>query len=181
MPNWCSNKLEIQGNKKDVAKVLNFVGNKKDNNQKVLDFQKIIPMPEELANTTSPTQKDEKAKAKKLSKKYGASNWYDWHILRWGTKWNCDGARIEDGVDDKNITIGFETAWSPPLPIVLSLAKKFPKINFRLDYIEPGMCYAGSLNVQGKDIHDEQYDSDSEGYNNMAEEFGYGMAELEEI
>ena len=181
MPNWCNNKLEIQGSKKEVAKVLEFIGNKKDKDYKHLDFNKITPMPEELRNTTSPTPKGKETEAKKLQKKYGATDWYHWSIDNWGTKWNCNGARIEEDAGDKNLTIGFETAWSPPIPIVLELGKKFPKINFKLDYVEPGMCFAGSLNVQGEDVNDEQYDNGSEAYKSMEEEFGYGTEEWEEM
>ncbi len=46
MPNWCQNEVEINGSKEEISKFLELVTEK-------FDFDKIIPMPKELENTTS--------------------------------------------------------------------------------------------------------------------------------
>ena len=46
MPNWNTNEVEISGSKEDISKFLELVTEN-------FDFNKIIPMPEELKNTTS--------------------------------------------------------------------------------------------------------------------------------
>jgi len=38
----------------------------------------------------------------------------------------------------------FETAWSPPLPVVKELAKRFPTLTLKIKYFEYGVGYQGS-------------------------------------
>ena len=49
MPNWCENRVDISGEPEDVKKFMELVGEK-------FNFQKIIPMPKELKDTTSPVR-----------------------------------------------------------------------------------------------------------------------------
>lgn len=53
--------------------------------------------------------------------KHNAPTWYDWCCEHWGTKWN---AYSDKKVDDD--TISFETAWAPPLPIMVKLSELYP-------------------------------------------------------
>ena len=56
-------------------------------------------------------------------KKYGASDWYDWCIENWGTKWNgYDSEVCEDN------QFKFCTAWSAPHPILKKLSELYPEI-----------------------------------------------------
>lgn len=56
--------------------------------------------------------------------KYGYTDWYDWCIANWGTKWNAyDFYRYDFDFE-------FNTAWSAPHPVIEKLAKKFPKCRF---------------------------------------------------
>ena len=48
MPNWCSNEVAITGSAEDIKVLHKLLGDK-------MDFNKIIPMPEELHGTKSPT------------------------------------------------------------------------------------------------------------------------------
>jgi len=55
MPNWCQNEVSIYGDKEDIEKLKAEVFTvDEDNDQPYLDFNKVIPMPKELADTTSP-------------------------------------------------------------------------------------------------------------------------------
>lgn len=67
-------------------------------------------------------------------KKHGYCTWYDWCIKNWGTKWN---AIIDDEDLERNKSgdiIFFATAWSLPIPIINTLACRFTKVQFSLEY-----------------------------------------------
>jgi hypothetical protein len=169
MPNWCQNTLSISGNKNEINKVLELIRG----NETAFDLNKVIPMPEEFKNTASPVPDDQKVLQKQLAKKYGSGNWYDWSLNNWGTKWNTNGAEI---IDDSgtSVKIYCDTAWSPPVPVVKALSKKFPKIRFVLSYCEPGMCFAGELECKGDEVADNYYEATKNNakYKKIAKDFG---------
>lgn len=78
----------------------------------------------------------------------GFTNWYDWRIATWGTKWNADGTTVEQ-IDSQTATISFVTAWSPPTNIVLTLSEKFPELKFSMEYDEPGVDFRGTYECVG--------------------------------
>jgi len=50
-----------------------------------------------------------------LEAKYGASDWYEWQLKHWGTKWGTYGTKTHElGGDESPILIEFQTAWNPP-------------------------------------------------------------------
>lgn len=55
--------------------------------------------------------------------KHNAPTWYDWCCENWGTKWN---AYSDHTIDDD--TIIFETAWSPPIPVLTKLSETYPDL-----------------------------------------------------
>ena len=57
--------------------------------------------------------------------KFGHSNWYDWRIANWGTKWNA----YSFGETDKN-TLSFNTAWSCSMLVMTKLSEMFPDVQF---------------------------------------------------
>ena len=106
MPNYVVNKVEFCGKQEYINDVLNLI--KGENNHLIIDFEKIIPMPDNIYR--GDLGKEEK-------EKYGKNNWYDWSIDHWGTKWNA-----YDQCRDGNI-IYFSTAWSIPHGIYEKLAE----------------------------------------------------------
>ena len=55
MPNWCQNEVSIYGDEEDIKKLKAEVFTvDEDNKQPYLDFNKVVPMPKELANSVSP-------------------------------------------------------------------------------------------------------------------------------
>lgn len=134
MPNWCNNVLILNEDSNDsILKVLKDYIDENGN----LVFDRIMPMPEELRGTTSPTPDDMNEDTKKqLILKYGADNWWDWCVQNWGTKWEPDCISADDG------HVSFSTAWSPPIGIVKQLSKLTGR-DFRLTYIEEGMDFCG--------------------------------------
>lgn len=168
MPNWCANNLIASGNKAGLNAFREWLGSDG------FKLSKIAPLPSELENTTSPVPESQKDAAKLLTEKYGASNWYDWQVQNWGTKWDVD-AEVQD-CDDAGINITFDSAWAPPCQAIASLAKLFPSLTFTLTYDEPGMCFAGMLTACGDDVTDNCLDSshDKEAYREFCiEQFDY--------
>jgi len=153
MPNWCDNSLKIEGKKKTLNKILEFVKSE----DSVFDFNKIVPMPVELKGTTCPAYTDEdKAKYKALKKKYGWGDWYEWALDNWGTKWSVDDVQIYK--NDESIQISFATAWAPPIPVIAVLGRKFPDVSMTLHYREDGMQFEGTTTVKGKKVKDSCHD-----------------------
>lgn len=65
-------------------------------------------------------------------KNYGVSDWYDWSVNNWGTKWNACNTNI---VGDYN-AVYFDTAWSPSIEIADKLASMHPKLKIIYEYAE---------------------------------------------
>lgn len=51
----------------------------------------------------------------------GCTDWYEWSVRYWGTKWNAYDLSV-DGDDQ----IRFSTAWSAPTPVIHALSEKYP-------------------------------------------------------
>jgi hypothetical protein len=98
------------------------------------------PMPKELENTTSPSVADEV-----LVAKYGASDWYNWHVKFWGTKWDVDSEISSE--DETFIQIDFDSAWSPPCNWLEKVAEDYPDLHFTLEYEEGGMAFKGIMEI----------------------------------
>lgn len=149
MPNYCSNSLTINEDSNDsILDVLKDYLNEKGE----LSFEKILPIPDELKNTTSPTPKDaDPAIKKELIKKYGSDNWWDWCVSNWGTKWDADVHHSDES------HISFTTAWSPPIGIVKTLSKLTGK-EFRLTYIEEGMDFCGEYFSYPNWLHNHDHE-----------------------
>lgn len=85
---------------------------------------------------------------------------YEWCGSHWGTKWGfCDMFNKPESVDfkdkDSEISYSFESAWSPPTPLVYKMGLMFPKLKFVLRYEEPGMAFKGKFVMdKGKVIGD---------------------------
>ena len=126
MPNWCYNKVSITNNSDDnskLQKVKEFLHSdaSDDSEENVFDFNNVVPEPKET------------------------DDWYMWRVNNWGTKWNSCCAEIFYE-DEETLEYHFDTAWSPPEPIILQLREKFgDDIYISAFYDEPSMECAGYL------------------------------------
>ena len=143
MPNWCNNNLVLEH--EDPAMIKRAF----DALERCEFLQEFIPVPKELTETMAGSYgDDEKQKALEAQEqanrdKYGYSNWYDYCVGEWGTKWDVG----EQGASDvhpegKILHTCFDSAWSPPVRAY----EKLVELGFtvKAQYYEPGMCYAGS-------------------------------------
>ena len=147
MPNHTTNILTVPNYKGSLKKLL--APYTKDDE---LDFEKIIPMPEELKIEASSSASLKPAQDENL-KKFGFKDWYEWSIAKWGTKWDAYDTNI------RKDSVFFQTAWSPPVPVIKELSKLINK-ELRLIYSDEGGCFAGELKVypDGKE-EDNCYES----------------------
>jgi len=161
MPNHTTNIMTIVGMKKIRPLLRPYLSRNKEDGL-FLDFNKIIPMPKLILQTlkfgdikqimkkktASQLKKEEedKCKLEKLcAKECGATGWYDWSIKNWGTKWNSYSNRFcTKDTDPQNgdEMLFFNTAWSPPEPVIRELSKKLGKI-IRLSFSDEGGGFFG--------------------------------------
>lgn len=160
MPNHIQNWIFIEKDDEHAIEVEEVIKGftRKEGDDIIVDFGMIIPMPEELANTSSPTrivsEKEYKSACKKIDEennknpdwnqkypitekmkeerltKYGVLDWYDWSCAYWGTKWNAYESQVEDEY------VGFQTAWSSPAEFIVALSKKYPRHLFDVFYAD---------------------------------------------
>ncbi len=164
MPNWCECDLTIEGTARDLRAFLEFCGGG-------FSFDRFIPYPEEYRTLDEAARRwDEQRRADPEGcpgprpKDGFNQGGYDWCVENWGTKWDacevvmpgalpsCDGGPLE-------IEITFETAWAPPLMVILAASRRFPALAFDLKYFEGGQGFNGWLRCEaGKVVVDESGD-----------------------
>lgn len=147
MPNWCSNRVTF---KHTDPKMIRCVIDSFNEGRLMQGF---YPCPQDLIDTTvggygeGDMQANLDFKEKVNLQLYGYANWYDWCVNEWGTEWDVGaqgGNRIDMPDHDVNeITLSFESAWSPPI----GFYKTMETFGFEIEamYYEPGMGYCGSF------------------------------------
>jgi hypothetical protein len=144
MPNWVFNHLTIDGSKEDIAKVKAQVGaivktkyKGADEVDEVIDrepifsFMNILPPPEDKLDEYHATNGYVDGKHQGDTE----YNWYNFNVREWGTKWDArDVDLLED--DETYLHYKFDTAWSPPTPVIEKLARQNPNLNITLEYRE---------------------------------------------
>ena len=116
MPNHVTNRIELYGDQENINKVLELI----EGERECIDFNKIIPMPDNIfRGNLGPEERN----------KYGKNNWYDWSLYNWGTKWNAYNSNF----DADNNAIEFDTAWSCPISVLNKLAEMCHEHNISFD------------------------------------------------
>lgn len=153
MPNWCENTLRIRGKKEDIQAFKQKLEDTKQQDRDICIFRTFRPMPKAYEGVTSPNR-DEKL-ANELLEKYGATDWYNWANINWGTKWGCcDSCWLNEqpiGTDHDDlydIEMYYQTAWGPGDDCLEEIFQELNNLSFFLSYEEPGMGFAGSLFVR---------------------------------
>ena len=170
MPNWCFNRVTFTGTSGDIENLVAQL----ESDESHFDFNKVIPMPEELRHNASPITAFKTkaevdaynakspfsgvgsnfemgraithAKHKALLKKYGHAEWYNWSNDNWGCKWN-NGHDVDRSDESEHgcVSYRFDTPWGPPTEVYEALREQFPKVNISWFYDEPGMEFSGYL------------------------------------
>lgn len=185
MPNWVENDLRISGPRDELKRFKEVAKGSYLGEEEELCADKFIPYPTEFKkqDELSRKQADKREELKKKLVKEGLSEdkareeafkkfphikdgynegGYSWCIDNWGTKWGfCDVELIEENIGDKEdkyneLFYSFNTAWSPPNPLIKKMGVMFPKLNFDLRYFEQGCGFNGMLRIEkGKVIDDK--------------------------
>lgn len=144
MPNWCQNRIVVQHeNSAQISELVNVIENSEGL------FNSIIPMPKEIYQSTILSQEVGHFASQNMP------SWYDWSVKNWGTKWDADNILI-DAKDNNRLTLFFQTAWSPPIPICIHMLEKDFQVS--LHYVEYGMNFGGYFKGQGSTIEERFFD-----------------------
>lgn len=154
MPNWCSNRATITGPApviKEITDILN------QDNTPLLAW--MVPQP----------------------KFENDQDWYMWNVNNWGTKWDISDVYFENQAEEDSIEFSFCSAWSPPVEAFHTWAAYDGRVQFTLEYWEPGAAYVGSATYDGEylDTDDVDCGSDPEEYKRRAGDT-WGYEEYEE-
>lgn len=124
MPNWCSNQLKVSGPERDVQefkaqaqRAINSQGQGFD-----LMLASFFPTPPEMIQD-------------------GSSDWYQWRLQNWGVKWDIEGGLVSDFPDA--LIYDFSSPWSEPAEAIRKISEMFPRLDFCLEYEEPGNNSSG--------------------------------------
>lgn len=176
MPNHCENDLVVTGDQETLRAFADFargpagtvVGNEPDRPDIPLSAHKFIPIPDHFLADLYTCEKcswhasREEAKntegkcpsCDSYLKDWYNSGGYDWCIANWGTKWGLYD--FEDNAPDpadERMEYSFQTAWSPPIPVIQAMSKQFPALRFALCYFEGGGGFMGScLYEDGQEV-----------------------------
>lgn len=129
MPNWCYNRLTIEGEQKELEK-FKKKARAKDTD---LSLNKFVPIPKDKEN-----------------------DWYDWHINNWGTKWDVDAELVDEW--EECLCYEFSSAWSPPVVWLETVSRKYPALEFKMKYEEEGMGYMGLAKAHAGNVNDQSID-----------------------
>jgi len=124
MPNWCTNVATINHGDKTLIDAIE-IELKKDEPQL---FQMLRPRSVEFEE-----------------------QWYTWNIDNWGTKWEASIYNFER-IDDYNIKINFDSAWSPPIAFYDYIFEQ--GYDTTAYYEECGMEFCGKYEFGSDDYYD---------------------------
>ena len=136
MPNWCSNYIEITGNRKGLSQI-----------KEIFEANPNGSMFELLVGKYADGQTEEEYQ----------QTWYDTNCDRWGCKWDVE---IDLGTinffEDSAITFGIQTAWSPCNYFLRLLHSKYG-VFVKNEYSEQGNDFAGIYEIDEDGEQDDCY------------------------
>jgi hypothetical protein len=162
MPNHCESDLFIHGPNAIIDEVIK----KHFTPEGALNCTTVIPYPatyKELDDAVRKWEEDNKDNPNRdwrLQSKDGFnSGGYEWCCTNWGTKWGTYGG---SGINKttRGLSTGFQSAWSPPTPVVTALAAMYPKLKIQMNSFERGAGYQVKANWENGELVSE----DQSGY-----------------
>ena len=149
MPNWCSCRATISGPEPVIDEI-----------------KRILTLDDpELLNWMVPQPMFE-----------NDQDWYMWNVNNWGTKWDLCDVYIDNDAEQDSVEFSFNTAWAPPVEAFHTWAFNDGRVQFELEYWEPGCGFVGVTTFDGEylDTDDVDLGSDPARYKQMASDtWGY--------
>lgn len=143
MPNHCESDLFVHGPTAVVDEVIkkHFTKDGELNCHSVIPYPTEYKMLDEVACKWEKDNKDNPAQDWRLRPKDGFNmGGHEWCIANWGTKWGTyDGSGIKKTT--RGFNTSFNSAWSPPTPVVTALAEMYPSLKIQMKSYERGMGY----------------------------------------
>lgn len=83
--------------------------------------------------------------AKEQEEKYGVIGSYNWNNKYYGCKWDCsfDTTQYCESDSKAFISIYFDSPWTSPISWFENMQAKYPHLDFNVEYLESGNCFAG--------------------------------------
>lgn len=106
--------------------------------------------------------------------KYGETpyNWYNWNISNWGTKWDACDVELSYAPGEGEAAISFNTAWSPPIEVIVAMVEMYPELHFTVDYREE-QGWGGRITATGGSIVDHLQWDIPDGHDEWMKTYGY--------
>ena len=178
MPNWCDCDLSVRlpyekankekANKEEGIKELKRFQEFAKTENGILDVDKFIPYPQEFKKLDKKAKEyQEKLKTLPEEIKKDMPYWikdgfnsggHQWCIENWGTKWGICNAELENAdyasADSilYELEYTFDTAWSPPTPVVKKMSEMFPSLTFTLKYFDGSMGFNGRYTCKNGEV-----------------------------
>jgi len=179
MPNWVENFTYVIGSEARRKEFVDAVNGSRPDRPSLAN---LWPMPSCLVDTTSPPYKTPEPDAEWLERlssnlmtaeqydnavrhrqqeyekgqaafeETGFTNWYDWSLSNWGTKWSDCDTEIYDHYKDHVTTVRYNTAWSPAEDLIRRISAKFPDLVFVTCISEETYDFAGCF-IYAAGIH----------------------------
>ena len=183
MPNWVYNTLTIQGPKSEIDFIKDKLNtsytrqhdqwNTETNVYETKDITFSNPI-FAFWNIIKPTDLEAYVKQPdhslplSESLKFETNDWYAWNVRNWGTKWdvavNDDEKYPETELvqhmsndEDQWLVYRFNTAWSPPFPVMINLSKLVANCVITLSYEEETGWGGEAEFLRGVMTSDSQY------------------------
>jgi hypothetical protein len=177
MPNWCENKLTIQGPEKglfafkhrargvgpcyslskwdreQLAKDPAAAENVEPSPISLLQFHSLVPVPQYLQDKTYGGEEEarEAGVVDSTGPTFAGNAWEVWN---WGCKLGAVNPKLTEARN--KLVYDFDTPWAPPFAFLLTASKLFPSLTFRIEFAEPNMNFAGFAVVQNGEVVDRE-------------------------
>ena len=154
MANECSNYITITGEPELIGLIAqDYIGYDANEDTVEFSFEEMLPIPQDILDNNLD---------------------YQWRIENWGNKW--DGTDCYVDLDDTQIHISVETAWSPCDQWTYKLIELCPGVDIYHEYYEPGEGFIGWISHNGGD---EPYDYEDVCYSYSNDPFNYWVTTFE--
>lgn len=156
MPNWTSCKLTVTGTAALIAAFLEKAQDDTNEGDRDFSFNSFVPTPDDIYQGNLGREEEEK---------YGERTWYNWNCANWGTKWNaCDVDIDTNGIPHELVqlahaankeeplvsaVIRFNSAWSPPVPVIDAIFEQHPELEITFAYHNEGGFGGGIMDEDG--------------------------------
>lgn len=186
MPNWNSNRLSVKGNVLHVLQFIdeNFNNDLNENKNKyeyVLDFEVFLPTPKDengdiIDSWYEWRNREWGCKWSPLTeqiirliiyKEDGTAEYLTISNNGEGDEFNHKYLEeLFNTEDDSDLTahleVYFETPWCPPTGMFKKWVEKYTELDLRLTFYEPGCCFAGVIDNEGREFNDVYYGTEDE-------------------